>query len=206
MSNQVELREVLERLVEACEPRRVVENFDPTDRVTVIETRTKDIIEFHEALDNAVQALATIRDTDGDAEMDTGLEAILAKDDTEVMLDELRELFGADLDVDSRFTVAQVITAMERSFQQGADHANMVNCAKETAAARLASSTPAEPDEPTSEALAVLRDVRANFWVGRIELQGQQEYLDRTWDKLKALDGVLLSPRKAEPDAKGGEA
>jgi hypothetical protein len=51
--------------------------------------------------------------------LDPELEAILAKDDTAIMLDELRELFGADIDGDSRFTIAQIMTAMERSFENG---------------------------------------------------------------------------------------
>jgi hypothetical protein len=76
-----------------------------------------------------------------EAEIDAGLDAILAKDDTEIMLDELRELFGADLDVDSRFTIAQVITAMERSFEQGKAHIEMVNRAAAEAARRTAEPT-----------------------------------------------------------------
>jgi hypothetical protein len=71
-------------------------------------------------------------------EHDAALDAILAKDDTEVMLDELRELFGPDLDVDSRFTIAQVITAMESSFEQGKKHIEMVQRAMNEAEARKA--------------------------------------------------------------------
>jgi hypothetical protein len=66
--------------------------------------------------------------------LDPELEAILAKDDTAIMLDELRELFGADIDGDSRFTVAQVMTAMERSFENGKAHIQMVHEAERRAA------------------------------------------------------------------------
>ena len=50
------LEGALERLIETCEDRRV-EEFDPSSRVTVLETRTKDILAFHEALDEAAAAL-----------------------------------------------------------------------------------------------------------------------------------------------------
>lgn len=57
------------------------------------------------------------------------LEAILAQDDTEAMLAEIRELFGPDVDVDSRFTIAQMIATMERSFRDGVSHANVIHAA-----------------------------------------------------------------------------
>lgn len=46
-------------LVDACEQRRV-EDFDPNSRVTVLETRTKDILAFHEALDEAQAAITAM--------------------------------------------------------------------------------------------------------------------------------------------------
>jgi hypothetical protein len=66
--------------------------------------------------------------------LDPELEAILAKDDTAIMLDELRELFGADIDGDSRFTVAQIMTAMERSFENGKAFIQMLHEAERKAA------------------------------------------------------------------------
>jgi hypothetical protein len=51
------LREALEILADVAEQRRV-KDFDPDSRVTVLETRTKDILDFHEALDNARATLS----------------------------------------------------------------------------------------------------------------------------------------------------
>jgi hypothetical protein len=49
-------------------------------------------------------------------------------------------------------------------------------------------------DELVTAALReALRDVQACFWVGRKELQGTQEFVTRTWNKVKALNAALAS-------------
>jgi len=68
--------------------------------------------------------------------IDAGIEAILAKDDTAIMLDELREILGADIDVDSRFTIAQMLTVMERCFKDGEAWNRMIERAKAAALSR----------------------------------------------------------------------
>jgi hypothetical protein len=46
------------------------------------------------------------------------------------------------------------------------------------------------PNELPSE-VELLRDCRANFWVGRSALQGQQEFLDHTWARLCKITDAL---------------
>jgi uncharacterized protein (UPF0335 family) len=57
------MTEALSTLADVCEQRRV-KDFDPESRVTVLETRTKDILDFHEALDEARAALTPSADDD----------------------------------------------------------------------------------------------------------------------------------------------
>lgn len=56
-----EVREALQDLCDVAEQRRV-KDFDPESRVTVLETRTKDIVAFHEALDHARAILDSLGD------------------------------------------------------------------------------------------------------------------------------------------------
>jgi hypothetical protein len=79
------------------------------------------------------------------------LQAILDKDDTAIMLDELRELFGPDTDFDSRFTVAQILTAMESAHDQAVEFCHMVERAK-AEADRTASRPIADEWQPIETA------------------------------------------------------
>jgi hypothetical protein len=88
--------------------------------------------------------------------IDAGIEAILAKDDTAIMLDELREILGADIDVDSRFTIAQMLTVMERCFKDGEAWNRMIERAKAAALSRH-QPTPSATGEIVERVNALLR-------------------------------------------------
>jgi hypothetical protein len=87
-------------------------------------------------------------------ELGPELEAILAKDDTSVMLDELRRLFGDELDVDSRFTIAQVMIAMEDAHKQAVEFMETVHRAQAVALTR----TPPEVSEEMVERIDAVRE------------------------------------------------
>jgi hypothetical protein len=54
-----------------------------------------------------------------------------------------------------------------------------------------------EAADTITELVEALKDARACYWVGRGELRGEQEFVTRTWEKLKALDDALLAKLEA---------
>lgn len=59
------ITETMQNLIYACEQRRV-RDLDPDSPITVLETRTADIVDFHDALDAAIAAIADTHPKDGD--------------------------------------------------------------------------------------------------------------------------------------------
>jgi hypothetical protein len=104
--------------------------------------------------------------------IDAGIEAILAKDDTAIMLDELREILGADIDVDSRFTIAQMLTVMERCFKDGEAWNRMIERAKAAALSRP-QPTPAGEIVERFRAWHLYRTSRSNR---RVETPSDEEF------------------------------
>lgn len=106
-----------------------------------------------------------------DEEIDRGIEAILAKDDTAIMLDWLQELFGPDIDVDSRFSMSQVLMAMDSAHSRAKELHDIIERAKEAASSTV-------PDEVVRlrEALELIKGHADNLpsdpeWLGKAAQQ-----------------------------------